>query len=67
MPPEYEVPEAQKKELKQAYHNLQIAKDILAKLRTAGMPNAEAEARVAELEDRLLRFAAAFKIDLTEE
>jgi len=67
MPLEFEVPENQKKELRNAYKQLQIAKDILTKLRTAGMPNPEAEARIAELEDRLMRFAAAFKVDLTEE
>jgi len=64
---EYKLPEEQQKDLKRAYRNLQLAKDILAKLRTAGVPNPEAEARISELEERLTRFAAAFKVDLTEE
>ena len=64
---EYKLPEEQQKDLKRAYRNLQLAKDILAKLRTAGAPNPEAEARIRELEERLVRFAKAFKVDLTEE
>lgn len=64
---EYELPEEQKADLKRAYVNIQLAKDILNKLRTAGAPNPEAEARIRELEERLVRFAAAFKVDLTEE
>jgi len=64
---EYELPEEQKKDVREAYRNLQLAKDILAKLRTAGAPNPEAEVRIRELEEKLTRFAAAFKVDLTEE
>jgi len=64
---EYKLPEEQQKDLKRAYRNLQLAKDILAKLRTAGTPNPEAEARIRELEERLTRFAEAFKVDLTAE
>jgi hypothetical protein len=63
----YEVPEEQVKDLRKGLHNLALAKDILVKLRTAGQPNAEAEARIRETEDRLLRFAAAFEIDITED
>jgi len=65
--PEYQIPEEQVEDLRKGWHNLLLAEDILAKLRTAGMPNADAEVRLRELRDRLQRFAAAFKIDLTEE
>ena len=65
--PEYVVPPEQVEDLRKGLRNMQLAKDILVKLRTAGQPNAEAEARTREIEDRLLRFAAAFNIDITEE
>jgi len=64
---EYQLPDEQQEDLRRAYRNLQLAKDILLKLRTAGSPNPEAEARIRELEERLTRFAAAFKVDLTAE
>ena len=67
MPVEYELPEEVKKDVREGYLRLQLAKDALAKLRTAGIPSPEAEARLRELEERLTRFAAAFKVDLTEE
>jgi hypothetical protein len=63
----YVLPEEQIEDLRKGLHNMAIAKDILLKLRTAGQPNAEAEARTREIEDRLLRFAASFEIDITEE
>jgi hypothetical protein len=64
---EYVVPKEQIEDLRKGLHNMELAKDILVKLRTAGQPNAEAEAKTREIEDRLLRFAAAFKLDITEE
>ena len=64
---EYELPENQVEDMKKGWHNLQLAEDILVKLRTAGQPNAEAEARLREIKDRTQRFAAAFKVDLTED
>ena len=64
---EYELPELQADDLRKGWYNLQKAKDILVKLRTAGQPNAEAEARLREIEDRTQRFASAFGVDLTEE
>ena len=68
MPPyEYVLPEEQKKDMKEAWKSLQIGKDLLKKLRVAGQPNPEAEVRMRELEERLLRFADAFGVDLTEE
>ena len=68
MPPyEYVLPEDQIKDAKEAWRSLQIGKDLLKKLRIAGQPNPEAEVRMRELEERLLRFADAFGIDLSEE
>jgi len=63
----YELPDDQKADLREAYRRLQIAKDLLARLRTAGQPMPDAEARIRELENRLKRFAAAFEVPLTEE
>jgi len=66
-PYEYVLPEDQIKDAKEAWRSLQIGKDLLKKLRIAGQPNPEAEVRMRELEERLLRFADAFGIDLSEE
>ena len=62
--PKYVVPEDQKAALREAFAGLDTASDITSKLRKAGIPEAEAEVKIKELQRTIRRFADAFEVDL---
>ena len=63
---EYKVPDKVKDSWQKAYDAGRKSLDILKKLRIAGMPNAEAEARVEVGLEKVRRSADAFHVELEE-
>jgi hypothetical protein len=61
---EYVLPEARTADFKRAYESGLRSLDILHKLRAAGMPNAEGEAKAERLLESVRRLAASFNVDL---
>ena len=62
----YKVPESRKGEWQTAYDAGRRSLDILKRLRQAGTPNAEGEARAEAMLEKLRRLAASFDVELEE-
>jgi len=63
---EYVVPDNRKDVYQKAYDSGRKSLDILKKLRIAGMPKADAEARVEAAIEKVKRMANAFNVELKE-
>lgn len=62
----YVVPEERLENWQKSYDAGRRSLDILKKLRIAGMPNAEGEARVQAGIEKVQRMAEAFNVELKE-
>ena len=62
----YKISERAKEDYKRAFAGIKLSEDILRRQRLAGEPNVEREAQLDAMKERVLRYAAAFDIDLAE-
>ena len=61
---EYEAPPEAVKDFQKAYDGLMMSKDILNKMREAGDPKPDLEARNKAARERTIRWANSFKMKL---
>jgi len=61
---EYEAPSQAVKDFQDAYDGLMMSKDILDKMRQAGEPKPDLEARNKAARERTIRWAQSFKMKL---
>lgn len=61
---EYEAPPQAVKDFQTAYDGLMVSKDILDKMREAGDPKPDLEARNKAARERTIRWAKSFKMKL---